>query len=160
MFELSCESIPGCILQIYVWLQNPEETGTFALLSILISALTTGYTSAMIAFDFDVDVPHRKVYPLFYGFIPNDHALRSRCFVLMTLISTLHNLSRSVACALLAIQDKRLMVAFFGGEMGLYLLFKIVRRDFLYWMRIDGIAGVIASFVMRFLVKVIVDFSG
>jgi len=57
--QLGFESIPGCVLQIYVWLIDPEEAGTFALLSIVISAMTTGFTSAMIAYDMDVDMPHR-----------------------------------------------------------------------------------------------------
>jgi len=65
--ELANESIPGCVLQLYVWLTNPNDAGSFALLSIAISALTTGYTSAMIAFDMDVDADHRKNQPKFYG---------------------------------------------------------------------------------------------
>jgi len=70
--ELAAESIPGCVLQLYVWLINPEQAGTYALLSIGISSLTTGFTSAMIAFDMDVDVPHRKNNPKFYGYIPGE----------------------------------------------------------------------------------------
>jgi len=27
--ELSFESIPGCILQLYAWLKNPEQAGTY-----------------------------------------------------------------------------------------------------------------------------------
>ena len=65
--ELATESIPGCVLQVYVWLTRPEEAGSFALGSIGISALTTGFASAMIAFDLDVDVPHRRNQPKFYG---------------------------------------------------------------------------------------------
>jgi len=65
--ELAFESVPGCVLQLYVWLTNPEDAGAFALLSIVISALTTGFTSAMISFDNDTDVPHRKSQPKFYG---------------------------------------------------------------------------------------------
>ena len=65
--EFSCESIPGCVLQLYVWIVNPKQAGSYALVSIGISALTTGFASAMIAFDMDVDVPHRRVQPKFYG---------------------------------------------------------------------------------------------
>jgi len=50
-----------------VWLINPDEAGTYALLSIAVCTLTTGYTSAMIAFDLDIDVPHRRNQPKFYG---------------------------------------------------------------------------------------------
>jgi len=155
--ELGCESIPGCVLQLYVWLKNPEKAGTYALVSIGISCLTTGFASAMIAFDMDVDVPHRKNQPKFYGYIPNDNSLRGRCFVLMTLISSLHNLSRSLGCALLAFSDPDKVLHFIGGEIGLYLVFKILRQDFHFW--VPGIP-LVASFFERFFAKVIVDFTG
>jgi len=155
--ELGCESIPGCILQLYVWLINPDEAGTYALVSIGISCLTTGFASAMIAFDMDVDVPHRKNQPNFYGYIPNDNSLRGRCFVLMTLMSSLHNLSRSLGCALLAYSDAEMALIFIGGEIGLYLVFKILRLDFHYW--VPGIP-LIGSLFERILAKVIVDFTG
>jgi len=65
--ELATESIPGGILQIYVLLITRDESETFALASITISIITTGFTSAMIAYDNDVDVSHRKAQPIFYG---------------------------------------------------------------------------------------------
>ena len=80
--ELAFESIPGCVLQLYVWLANPDQAGSYALVSIGISALTTGFTSAMIVFDKDVDVVGRRAQPLFYGYIPDHNGLRNRCFVL------------------------------------------------------------------------------
>ena len=67
----------------------------------------------MIAFDSEVDVSHRKNEPSFYGYIPDDHVTRGRCFMLMTLISTLHNLSRSVGCALLALSHEGLMMCIY-----------------------------------------------
>jgi len=155
--ELSCESIPGCVLQLYVWLLAPEKAGTYALVSIGISCLTTGFTSAMIAFDADVDVLHRKNQPKFYGYIPNDNGLRGRCFILMTLISSLHNLSRSLGCALLAYSDPDKVILFIGGEMGLYLVFKIIRSDFHYWPHGAPLVG---SLFERIIGKVIVDFTG
>jgi len=159
--ELGCESIPGCILQLYVWLLAPEKAGTYALVSIGISCLTTGFTSAMIAFDADVDVPHRKAQPNFYGYIPNDNGLRGRCFILMTLISALHNLSRSMGCALLAISDTdNLVLIFVGGEIGAYLLYTILRRDFYLSPRLSGSEAIIVSFLVRIVGKVIADYSG
>jgi len=65
--ELATESIPGCVLQVYVWMNSPEEAGSFALGSIWMSALTTGFSSAMISFDMDVDVTHRRNQPKLYG---------------------------------------------------------------------------------------------
>ena len=137
--ELSAESIPGCILQLYVWLISPEEAGTFALASIGISALTTGFTNAMIAFDMDVDVPHRKNRPTFYGYLPDDNGLRGQCFALMTLISALRNISRSVGVALQIASGggTTLAAVIIGGEMTLYMAYKLLRGDFFYWVRLD-----------------------
>ena len=158
--ELATESIPGCVLQLYVWLNSPEEAGTFALVSIGVSAATTSFASAMIAFDFDVDVPHRRNQPKFYGYLPDDNGARGRCFILMTLISTLYNVSRRLGCALLAAGDRRLVVVFVGGETLLYLALKVLRGDFYYWTRLDGALAIIMSFFERVLVKIIVDYTG
>ena len=129
--EISCESIPGCVLQCWVFLGNSEQAGKFAALSILISALTTGYSSAMISFDMDVDLPHRKLQPNFYGYVPDDHGVRGRTFMLMTAISAIHNLSLSVGCALLAITDPNLILTFVGGEIAVFLAVKMLRGDFM-----------------------------
>jgi len=104
-----------------------------------------------------VDVHHRKNQPKFYGYIPNDHGLRGRCFVLMTLISSLHNLSRSLGCALLALSGAEMALPFIGGEIGLYLVYKILRQDFHYWVPNSPL---IASFAVRICSKVVVDFTG
>ena len=79
----------------------------------------------------------------------------------MTLISVLHNLSKSIGCALLLATSKKVMVVYFvGGEILLFLAWKLLRGDFLYWVRVDGVVGVILSFLLRVLAKVIVDFTG
>ena len=148
---------------MYVALQNkPEEAGIGALISIAISALTTGFTSALISFDSDIDVAGRKINPIFYGYIPDDHASRGRCFFLMTIMSALHNLSRSIGCALLAASSsgKTTLVYFVVGEMIIYLLLKIARQDFFYWVRVEGLLALLLAFFDRIVVKVIVDFSG
>ena len=79
----------------------------------------------------------------------------------MTLISALHNLSRSLGCALFVTSSgKSMLVYFVGGEILLFLAWKLLRGDFLYWFRVEGVLGVFGSFLVRVLVKVIVDFSG
>ena len=132
------------------------------LVSIAISALTTGFTSALISFDKDVDVLGRKNQPAFYGYLPDYHATRGRCFFLMMIMSALHNLSRSIGCALLAASSSGKMNLFFflGGEMIIFLVWKILRRDFFYWVRIEGPLAFLLAFFNRILIKIIVDFSG
>ena len=136
-------------------------SGAGPLLSIGVSALTTGFASAMISFDRDVDPQGRKINPKFYGYIPDGHRLRSRCFMLMTMMSSLHNLSRSIGYALLAVAGGTTMVlSFVGGEIMVYLIWKALRRDLLYWIKVDGFLGIFGSCLIRVVVKVIVDFSG
>ena len=78
----------------------------------------------------------------------------------MTGISMLHNLSMSVGCALLAATDSYLLIYFVGGNVVVFLVFKVARNDFMYWSRIEGVTGVIVSLFQRLVTKVIVDFTG
>jgi len=50
--EIVCESIPGCILQLYAMLESGEMPRR-AIVSVAISALTTGFSSATMSFNFD-----------------------------------------------------------------------------------------------------------
>ena len=144
-----------------MYLNSPKEAGAYALSSIAIGAMTTGFTSAMISYDMDVGVKRRTKFPAIYGYIPDDHSLRGRCFVLMTLISALHNLSRSLGVALLATIGQSTMVLFLVGEMAIYFIYKIARGDFLYWVRIDNTPlAILVAIIERTLAKIIADFSG
>ena len=79
----------------------------------------------------------------------------------MTLISALHNLSRSLGCALFVTSSgKSMLVYFVGGEILLFLGWKLLRGDFLYWVQVEGVFGVLLSFIVRVAVKIIVDFTG
>ena len=59
------------MLQIFVVVTNAKKMETVAVtvavISIAISALSTGFTSAKIALDKDLDVEGRKNQPKFYG---------------------------------------------------------------------------------------------
>ena len=79
--ELAFESIPGGLLQAYTFINSPKKT-VFFVVSILISALTTGYSSAMISYDMDVSVANRKEVPLFYGYIKDSNTERIITFIL------------------------------------------------------------------------------
>ena len=47
--EIFAESIPAGIVQTYAFIQSPNRSATAAI-SILISALTTGFGSALISY--------------------------------------------------------------------------------------------------------------
>ena len=158
--ELATESIPGCVLQLYVLLLNPSlGSGSGAIISIIISAFMTGLTSTMIAFDLDTNATQRLEQPNFCGYIKNGSEQRGRTFLLMTMISSLHNLSRSLGYAILAVVDLNLALKFFVGEVGAFLLYKMLRRDFYLWARLEGVLSVVMALFSRTLVKVVVDFT-
>jgi len=46
------------------------------------------------------------------------------------------------------------------AQVGVYTLFKILRRDFWYWMRVEGVLSIALAVIERTLVKVIFDFTG
>jgi hypothetical protein len=159
MVELFAESIPGCVLQVYVYLKSPETRTFKALASIIISAATAGFTSATITFDFDVSPSRRRETPEFYGFVP-DGAARTLIFCCMIVNSMLLLLIKSFCCALLMLTNKSYLSWYIAGDMGVYLLQKILRGDFQYWIPVDGFIGFLASLVFRVMAKVIVDFTG
>ena len=156
--EMVCESIPGCLLQLFVILKSGERSRR-ALASVAVSALTTGFISASISFDYDVDPQKRKEAPEFYGYIPND-GKRTAIFGAMVLNSTLLLLVRSLSAAMLMLVKKRYFVVYMAGDMGAYLVQKVLRGDFYCWLPIDGAIGLFASLLLRVVAKTITDFTG
>jgi hypothetical protein len=67
LVEMVFESIPGAVLQAIFALYTGWTTA--ALLSILISCLSTAFTATMIAYDLDSNVAKRKNTPDFFGYV-------------------------------------------------------------------------------------------
>jgi hypothetical protein len=163
VFELACESIPGSILQTGKFMKSMRSEDGWskaALGSILVSALTTGFTSAVISFDFDVTPQRRRDEPAFYGYIPDSAGRRAAIFFCMIMNGALLLLVRSVSTALLAMAGWRWLVGYLVGDMGLYFTYTILRRDFWHWIPLEGALSVAGSAITRFLVKILVDYTG
>jgi len=104
--EMICQGIPGCLLQLYVILKVGDTSGR-AVASVLVSALSTGYSSGIVSFDYDTDPVKRKETPDFYGYIPDEGFARSLLLVCMTLNSALLLLVRAFSAAMLMLVKKR-----------------------------------------------------
>ena len=78
----------------------------------------------------------------------------------MLLNSALLLLIRSFSAAMLMLVNKRYFLVYMAGDMALYLLQKVARGDFHYWMPVDGAIGLLLSLVIRAFVKTITDFTG
>jgi hypothetical protein len=114
----------------------------------------------VISFDFDVSPQRRRDEPAFYGYIPDSAGRRTAIFFCMIMNGALLLLVRSVSTALLAMAGWRWIVGYLVGDMGLYFAYKLLRRDFWHWVPLEGALSVAESVVERFLVKVIVDYTG
>jgi len=106
-----------------------------------------------------VDPQKRKEDPAFYGYIP-DGGSRTVIFGCMVLNSALLLLVRSLSAAMLMLVKKRYFAIYMAGDMALYLLQKVARGDFHYWVPIDGALGLFASSVLRVVTKTVADFTG
>jgi hypothetical protein len=66
MAEIVLESTPSAIVQINAYVRSTKKSKA-ALASIIVSALTTGFVSATLAYDADVNPKKRRITPEFYG---------------------------------------------------------------------------------------------
>ena len=73
-----------------------------AVLSLAVSAITTGFASAIMSFDYDVTPQRRHDEPEFYGYIPDTGTSRMLIFLCMILNGALLLLARGVSTAFLS----------------------------------------------------------
>ena len=106
-----------------------------------------------------MDPQKRKESPDFYGYSP-DGGGRALIFGCMMLNSALLLLMRSLSAAMLMLVEKRYLLVYMAGDMALYLLQKVLRGDFQYWIPVDGAFGLFVSLLVRVGIKNIVDFTG
>ena len=50
-------------------------------------------------------------------------------------------------------------LAYVAADLGLFLFIKFARGDFYYWFPLDGWALAVLSFLVRIIIKVVVDFT-
>ncbi|GMH93685.1 hypothetical protein TrVE_jg2061 [Triparma verrucosa] len=77
--EVVFEAVPGSIVQIYALILAPKIS-IGAVISILVSAATIGFTSSMISYDWDTSPTQRTNIPMFYGYVPDKALSRAVTF--------------------------------------------------------------------------------
>ena len=133
--EMFAEAIPGVIIQLSAILTHDRGDASFAaLLSLSVSALTTGIVSASFCYDIDTDPGHRNDDPEFYGFVPDNARLRGGTYICMILLSScLLVLRAMILCLIGMVSSISCTCLVIAADMGVYLLIKIFRRDFYHW---------------------------
>jgi hypothetical protein len=138
---------------------SDKDVGTSALLSVAVSAITTGFASATISYDWDTDPAGRESAPDFYGYIPAKASKRTVVFVSMLLFTAGMLLIRCTTIVLLGLMGGSWAFLYIGADLGLYLLVKTLRGDFWYWMPAGGKAEIVNSILLRVFAKILVDFT-
>jgi hypothetical protein len=128
-FEIACEAAPGAALQAAVVLGG--NLSTAAVVSVGISCISTGFTTAMMAFDMDTNPAKRKHTPQFFGYIPQNRRLL--IFVELFTLHTAHAMVRTLTIAMLARTNSRWLVAYMAADFCVFVTYKIARGDLLWW---------------------------
>ena len=156
--EIVCESLPSGIMQVYAFLLAKEKSKAAAV-SLVLSAMTTGFVGTVISWDLDTSPSKRKLSSEFYGYVKNDQKSRTFTFLAMFMITCSHVLMKTMAASLVMCVNGVWLMLYLGGDMLLFLLVKIIRGDFRYWINLPNKLSVLISFVIRFFAKILVDFS-
>jgi hypothetical protein len=154
LIEMTFESIPGWLAQA-IFLLNGGDWTTAAVVSVVLSCVSTAYIATTLVYDLDTEPTRRKSNPEFYGYIP--HHKRALVFTLLFLYHTVWSLGKTFSMAVLAQTNLLLLVVYlFSDHCGL-ILYKLARRDLIYW--VPGL-GWPVSMLVRIGGKVVVDFTG
>jgi hypothetical protein len=159
VIEMFAEAIPGVIIQLMAIATSDKEVGTTAWLSVAVSAITTGFASATISYDWDTGPANREVAPDFYGYIPAKASKRTVVFVSTLLFTAGMLIIRCTTIVLLGLMGGSWALLYIGTDLGLYMLVKILRGDFWYWIPAGGNVEIVNSIFCRVVVKIIVDFT-
>ncbi len=66
---------------------------------------------------------------------------------------------KQLAVALLAVVNPLYLGVYFLVDIALFILYKLARRDFRYWVDIPGLFGIFISATVRVTLKFVVDFT-
>jgi hypothetical protein len=157
--EMFAEAIPGVIIQLMAISTNVGGVAVASWVSLSVSALTTGFASATISYDWDTDPVKREQVPGFYGYVPANPTKRSIIFVSMMFFSAGMLVLRCTTIVVLGLLGGSWVSLYIGADLCLYLFVKIFRGDFWYWVPIGGNAEIVSSIAARVLVKVVTDFT-
>jgi hypothetical protein len=174
--EIVVESVPTALIQMH-GLLGATKLSAATVFSIVMSCLCIATITTGMFFDFDKDPVNRVHSPMLYGAVPDStmrkllvrvpmratrasrHTSSSGAFVQASLFLFVlaHATGKLTTIPLLLKTSLAALPAYLCGAMALYLLYKLARRDFQYWVPTAG-AGV--SLVARVLGKLYGDFSG
>ena len=158
--ELFAEAIPAVLIQLLAIMNSKSKQGTTAVwISLTISAMSAGFISASISYDADTDPNSRQTNRGFYGYVPAKASKRTIVFMSLVFFSSGMVMIRCFIIALLGLRGVKWAMAYIGGDLFFYLIIKLARDDFWYWLPIEGKWHIVVSFMARTITKLITDFT-
>jgi hypothetical protein len=154
--EMTFESIPAGFAQAVFLLDGGGWT-TSAVVSVVLSCISTAFTVTTIDFDLDTNKGYRSKNPEFYGYIPDTSSGHFRVFMLLFVYHSALTLGNTFSMAVLAQTSWVWLVVYLLADHCGLILYKLTRGDLIWWIPAVGGPG---SMLARFIVKVIVDFTG
>ena len=126
----------------------------------MITCLTVGFTVAQISYDFDTDPKNRTRMPDFYGYVPDKGSTRTSLFMTMVFMFSITLAIKVLGIVIIGIVNMRYMASYAVLDIGLFLIIKVFRDDFIYWLPLDCATSIWTSLLIRVIVKLVTDFTG
>lgn len=158
--ETFAESIPVTVIQVRTILKS-EELDPVVILALFVSAGFVAETVTYMTYVKDVSEESRRTQEIFYGFIPLNGLRLWVVKASMYVLSLSQLLGKSISIALLFdMGGHTLVLAVQISEMCVFFLYKVLRKDFLYWMPMPSKLQLLISVIVRCIQKIVVDFTG
>ena len=133
-----------------------EKLDVIVLLALLCSVAFVSEAVTYMTYIKDINEESRRTGKLFYGFVPLSGIRLMIVKGSMYVMSFCQLIGKCIAIALLVqMGGKNLVIMVLSCEMGVYLLFKVVRWDFRYFLPLPRGTSMLVSVLMRVTVKVI-----
>ena len=164
MFFQNCEVFAECIPMAVIQMTNVLEMAVKDYVLVVALGISVAFVAEAVSYMTylkDIDEGGRRTEKIFYGFIPLHGVRLVLVVVSMRLLSFCQLLGKSLEMAILVqIGGKTLAVSVLVGDMVAYLVYKLVRGDFRYWVPLPRGTSLATSLIERVIVKVICDFTG
>ena len=155
--ELFFEALPGAMIQLSALITGLDQS-IVLVCSVSCSMLSGGFISAAISFEKDVNVFARKAFSDFYGFVPDNLYKKGSVLLVMTAMATIQLTLRCLGCALCYIESSMLVFQVLVADVSVFILYKVLRGEFLYWINVHGCASILLSAFQRIVIKLTTDF--
>ena len=164
MFFQNCEVFAECIPMAVIQMTNVLEMAVKDYVLVVALGISVAFVAEAVSYMTylkDIDEGGRRTEKIFYGFIPLHGVRLVLVVVSMRLLSFCQLLGKSFEVAILVqVGGKTLAGGVLGGEIVVYLIYKVARGDFRYWMPLPRGISLAVSLITRVAVKVICDFTG